>query len=85
MAIPEPKTDLRWPHRVTGWQTDIGGDVVWRDVFEGNMCCTLDEAVKAHKVATFVTEVEATNYADYRNAMTKKYGTDDVNVIRLDA
>lgn len=85
MAIPDSKTRLRWPHRATSWQTDIGGYVVWRDVFEGNMRCTLAEAVKAHTVATFVTEDEATNYADYRNAMSEKYGTDDVNVIRFDA
>ena len=79
----KPKTLPRWPHRVTGYQP--GGYVVWRDVFEGNMRCTPEEAAQAHKVATFVCESEALNYAEYRNAMTLKYGTDDVGAIRFEA
>ena len=48
------------------------------------MRCPLDDAVKTHKVAVFVTETEASNYCGYRNAMTVKYGTDDPSVIRFE-
>lgn len=76
----KPQTLPRWPLRVTGYQP--GGYVVWRDVFEGSMRCTPEEAAQAHKVATFVCESEALNYAEYRNAMTMKHGNDDVSVLR---
>jgi hypothetical protein len=75
----------RWPHRTGEWSSDHGGGYpVWRDVFEGNMRCSLVDAIKAHRVATFICRADAQNYAEYRNAMTKKYGTDDVNAIRLE-
>jgi len=73
--IPMP----RWPHRYK--YLSSMGYVVWRDVFEGDMRCALDDAVKEHKVAVFVCESEASNYCDYRNAMTMKHGTDDVSKI----
>ena len=73
----------RWPHRYEYLASM--GFVVWRDVFEGDRKCNLDDAVKGHKVAVFVTESEASNYCDYRNAITMKYGTDDVAVIRFEA
>jgi hypothetical protein len=63
---------------------DAGGYVVCRDVFEGNLRCPPHEAVMANKVAVFVTESEAQNYCDYRNAMAIKNGTDDVLAIRLE-
>ena len=71
----------RWPHRYK-YMSSMGY-VVWRDVFEGQMKCPLDDAVKTHKVAVFVTEAEASNYCEYRNAMTVKHGTDDESVIRF--
>lgn len=72
----------RWPHRC---QYVVGeGFVVWRDVFEGDRKCSLADAVEAHRVATFVSRAEAQDYCDYRNAMTLKYGTDDVSVIEHD-
>ena len=71
----------RWPHRYK-YMSSMGY-VVWRDVFEGQMKCPLDDAVKTHKVAVFVTEMEASNYCEYRNAMTVKHGTDDESVIRF--
>lgn len=71
----------RWPFRVAPYQP--GGYVVWRDVFEGDMRCTVEDAAREHRVATFVTEAAALNYAEYRNTMAVKYGTDDVTVIRF--
>ena len=76
-------TTPRWPHRYEHFNSR--GYVVWRDVFEGEMRCALDDAVMAHKVAVFVCESEAKNYCEYRNAMTVKHGSDDVELIRFDA
>lgn len=73
----------RWPHRVGPYSCQLGGYPVWRDVFEGEMRCSLEEAIRAHRVATFVCESEADNYAEYRNVMTMRYGTDDVSAIQL--
>jgi hypothetical protein len=73
----------RWPHRVGHFSRQLGGYPVWRDVFEGKMRCSLEEAIRTHRVATFVCEDEAKNYAEYRNAMTLRYGTDDVQAIKL--
>lgn len=70
-----------WPHRYQ-WVPG-SGYVVWRDVFEGDMRCTLEGAIKAHRVAAFVCESEAENYCNYRNYMALKYGTDDVHVIKF--
>lgn len=54
-----------WPHRCT-YLPDLGY-VVWRDVFEGQMKCSLDAAVRTHKAAVFVVESEAEDYCRYRN------------------
>jgi hypothetical protein len=56
----------RCPHRVK-YLSGLGY-VVWRDVFEGEMKCSLDEAVRAHKVAVFVCESDAIAWCKYRNA-----------------
>ena len=56
---------VKYPHRYAYFSSI--GYVVWRDVFDGNMTCSFDDAVKTHKVAVFVTEEEAKNYCDYRN------------------
>ena len=47
-----------------------------------DLACTADEMATAHKVAVFVTEAEAQDYCDYRNAMMHKHGTDDVRCIK---
>ena len=54
-----------WPHRCT-YLPDMGY-VVWRDVFEGRMECSIDVAVRAHKVAVFVCGSEAAEYCEHRN------------------
>jgi hypothetical protein len=76
------KHPVRWPYRASEWQSSGGGYIVWRDVYEGNMRCTLQEAVEAHKVARFVCQSDAEDYAKYRNEMTARYGTDNVHVIQ---
>jgi len=55
-----------WPHRCA-YLPDMGY-VVWRDVFEGRMECSIDVAVRAHKVAVFVCGSEAAEYCEHRNA-----------------
>jgi hypothetical protein len=55
----------KWPHKYQ-WVTGRGY-VVWRDVFEGNMKCSLDEAITAHTQAVFVFEDDASNYCDFKN------------------
>lgn len=65
-----------WPYRCE--YLSSRGYVVWRDVFEGKMRCALDDAVRTHTTAVFVTEREALNYCEYRNAMTMKHGTDSL-------
>ena len=55
----------KWPLKYQ-WVTSLGY-VVWRDVFEGNMKCSLMDAVIAHKEAVFVCEEYAKNYCDLRN------------------
>ena len=66
----------KWPHRVE--HISELGYVVWRDVFEGAMRCSLRDAVLAHKVAVFVTQDEANDYSDYRNQRTARLGTDAI-------
>lgn len=61
-AVVEPR---KWPYRCT-YLSDLGY-VVWRDVFDGQMRCPIDAAVRAHKVAVFVTESESEDYLRYRN------------------
>jgi hypothetical protein len=41
--------------------------VVWRDVFEGNMKCSLDDAIAAHAQAVFVDEGDAKEYCTFKN------------------
>lgn len=65
VKLTEPTEPPRWPHRCT-YLSDLGY-VVWRDVFEGAMRCSLDQAVRAHKAAVFVAESEAEDYCRYRN------------------
>ena len=55
-----------WPHRCA-YLPDMGYDV-WRDVFQGQMTCSLDVAVRAHQVAVFVCGSEAAEYCEHRNA-----------------
>ncbi len=63
------------------WMKDMHpGYVVYRNVFDTGKC-TLEEGIKTHKVALFVTESDAKNYCDYRNHMTELYGKDDVTLI----
>ena len=59
------KTAPKWPLKYK-WVTGRGY-VVWRDVFEGNMKCSLDEAVTAHTQAVFVDEADARNYCNFKN------------------
>jgi hypothetical protein len=59
------KTASKWPLKYK-WVTGRGY-VVWRDVFEGNMKCSLDEAVTAHTQAVFVDEADAKDYCNFKN------------------
>jgi hypothetical protein len=63
----------KWPHKYQ-WVTGRGY-VVWRDVFEGNMKCSLDEAITAHTQAVFVFEDDASNYCNFKNTHPPKEGT----------
>lgn len=65
--VPKPAwwSTPAWPYRSTFFN-DVGY-VVWRDVFEGDMRCTLKEAALAHMVATFVQESDALWFCDRRN------------------
>lgn len=56
---------VAWPYRYR--HVASKGYVVWRDVFEGRMQCTIEDAVETHRVAVFVIESEAADYCDYRN------------------
>jgi hypothetical protein len=67
---------IRWPYRYE-YLSDMGY-VVWRDVFEGDMKCSLHAAVRVHTVAVFVAESEACDYCKYRNDQTERLGTDAV-------
>lgn len=61
----EPVALKRWPHRVH--HLSELGYVVWRDVFEGKMKCSLLDAVLAHKTAVFVCEDDAKEYCAFIN------------------
>jgi hypothetical protein len=79
---PDGTTEpVAWPQRFGGYIPEIGGYVVWRDVFEGDMKCALRDAILTHKTAVFVTESEARDYCDYRNRRTAATGTDSVSII----
>lgn len=52
-----------------------GGYVVFRSVVE-IPAGREDEFAEAHKVAVFVTELEATDYCAYRNRLVAQRGTD---------
>lgn len=75
-TVRDPAT-IRWPHRVE--HISGLGYVVWRDVFEGVIRCSLRDAVLAHKVALFVSQDEAVDYANYRNTRTATLGTDAID------
>ena len=53
------------------------GYVVYRHFADGDVV----SVAKAHKVAVFVCEIEASDYCAYRNEQTEKNGTDDVHAI----
>jgi hypothetical protein len=55
----------KWPLKHQ-WVNGLGY-VVWRDVFEGNMKCPLDEAIAAHAQAVFVDEGDAKEYCAFKN------------------
>jgi len=59
-----------WPHRCA-YLPDMGY-VVWRDVFQGQMTCSLDVAVRAHQVAVFVCGSEAAEYCEHRNTEAQR-------------
>jgi hypothetical protein len=61
----EAKTIPKWPLKYQ-W-VNGRGYVVWRDVFEGNMKCPLDEAIAAHAQAVFVDEGDAKEYCIFKN------------------
>jgi hypothetical protein len=63
--LAAPGVAPRWPHRCN--YLPSLGYVVWRDVFEGQMRCSLEDAVRTHKAAVFVCESEAEDYCRYRN------------------
>lgn len=63
------------------WMNEFNpGYAVYRDLFDLSKC-TFAEGVKAHMVALFVSEAEAADYCQYRNHMTWKYASDDVDLI----
>lgn len=51
------------------------GYVVYRQSFEA-LRCTLEEWVKVHRTADFITEGEASEYAEHRNLLVDKHGSD---------
>ena len=61
----QAKTIPKWPLKHQ-W-VNGRGYVVWRDVFEGNMKCPLDEAIAAHAQAVFVDEGDAKEYCTFKN------------------
>jgi hypothetical protein len=61
----QAKTIPKWPLKHQ-W-VNGRGYVVWRDVFEGNMKCSLDEAIAAHAQAVFVDEGDAKEYCTFKN------------------
>jgi len=58
-----------------------GGYIVYRD-HPGEMKCTEDDYIKAHKTAVFIYEEEAKVYCNIRNVMQEQYETDDIRVIK---
>lgn len=79
MGSEQPTGSPKWPYRYR-YVLSLGY-VVWRDVFEGQMRCSLHDAVLTHKVAVFVCESEASDYCAYRNEMTVLHGTDSIEPI----
>jgi hypothetical protein len=53
--------------------------VVYRN-FNDFSCLYLEEVAIAHRVASFVTEIEANEYCRHRNMLIDKYGTDDITL-----
>lgn len=56
-----------WPLRVALDPRETPCYVVWRDVFEGKMRCSLAEAIATHKQALFGCCSHAVEYAEWRN------------------
>jgi hypothetical protein len=52
------------------------GYVVYRDL--GSKGASKNAVALTHKVATFVTQVEATHYCRVRNQMVERFGTDAI-------
>jgi hypothetical protein len=65
VELPEEAHKPKWPLKYQ-W-VNGRGYVVWRDVFEGNMKCPLDEAIAAHAQAVFVDEGDAKEYCTFKN------------------
>jgi len=61
----QAKTIPKWPLK-NQW-VNGRGYVVWRDVFEGNMKCSLDDAIAAHTQSVFVDEADAKEYCTFKN------------------
>ena len=67
-----PDGNRCWPYRVSEYNNELGGYVVWRDVFANReMKCTLDQAIVAHRVGVFV-ERECAQFL--ANAYNFRYG-----------
>jgi hypothetical protein len=64
-GFDQVKTAPKWLLKYK-WVTGRGY-VVWRDVFEGKMKCSLDEAVTSHTQAVFVDEADAKDYCNFKN------------------
>jgi hypothetical protein len=67
-----PATQPEQAKTIPQWQLKcqyvVGrGYVVWRDVFDGDMKCSLDEAITAHTQAVFVFQVDAKEYCNFKN------------------
>lgn len=54
------------------------GYAVYRHCFDGAKCAVEIGAV-AHKVAIFVTRLEADHYAQYRNRLLDERGSDEIS------
>lgn len=62
-----PEHGAVWPLRVAWDARRFPGYAVWRDVFEGQMKCSLADAIWTHTQACFVCESDAVEYAEWHN------------------
>ncbi|MET4121823.1 hypothetical protein ABIB85_008258 [Bradyrhizobium sp. JR1.5] len=60
-------------YRMMPYSQQAGGYVVFRHCFDVSRC-SLGEGAGAHRVASFVTEQEATDYGHYRNGPIAAHG-----------